>query len=84
MDESKYISVACGLYESIELAVIRKSMIRLNYKTSDGNLSEISDQPINLISKNKAEFVLLKSGLEIKLDKILTIDGITFDSCNAK
>jgi Rho-binding antiterminator len=84
MDDSKYIPVACGLYDLIEHAIVRKSMILIQFQTTDGTLSEMNDQPIDLISKNQAEFVILKSGVEIRLDKILTIDGKTFDSCSTK
>jgi transcriptional antiterminator Rof (Rho-off) len=84
MDESKYIPVACGLYDSIEHAIVRKSTILIQFQTIDGIVSEMNDQPIDLISKNQAEFVILKSGIEIRLDKISTIDGKTFNSCSTK
>ena len=73
MDEN-YKPVSCDFYDELEaLATLKKScdIIFMN----DGGKSQIRARIADLYTREKVEYLKTASGLEIRLDKLLQVDG---------
>ena len=72
---SDYIPIDCGLYNNYELAVIRRQRLRMAWRTPEGIYHLETLLPINLQTRDHAEYLLVKnttgSILELRLDHII-------------
>jgi len=73
--QNDYIPISCAFYDELEAAAVKKVNSTIVYKE---NLEEktIVDFIIDFKTKNKQEFVLLKNGTEIRLDKIISFNNL--------
>ena len=73
--ENDYIPISCAFYDELEAAAVKKVNSIIVYEE---NLEEKSttDLIIDFKTKDKQEFVLLKSGLKIRLDKIISFNNL--------
>jgi len=73
--ENDYIPISCAFYDELEAAAVKKINSIIVYEE---NLEEksITDLIIDFKTKDKQEFVLLKSGLKIRLDKIISFNNL--------
>ena len=72
---NKYIPIACHFYDELESIAVKKIKSKILYKDID-KIEEIEDFIVNFKTKNKEEFLILSSGLEIRLDKVIKINEI--------
>lgn len=74
MENDHYTPIECGLHSEYELAIMHKSRIKINWKEPDNSLHTETATPIDLIVKEKQEFLKIKTIddviHEIRLDKI--------------
>lgn len=70
-----YIPVACHFYDELESAAVKKTLSTIIY-LDNGNEQTIEDYVVDFKNLNKEEFAVLKSGLEIRLDKIISFNGL--------
>jgi Rho-binding antiterminator len=50
--------------------------VEIEYETEIGNSIKISETIKNVYTKNGEEFMLLANGESVRLDKILSVDGV--------
>jgi Rho-binding antiterminator len=67
-----YTPIACGFYDLFEIAGMRKEEVELVLKNEDRIQGRI--ETLRTI-KGEGEFVLMKSGQEIRLDMVKSING---------
>lgn len=82
-ESPQYHPINCGLYDYLEMWAVKQMPIQLIYKVED-ELQTLDNAIIqNLQTKNKEEFVCLRSGEVIRLDQIIKINDIDFqiESC---
>lgn len=72
--DDKYIPIACGFYDELESLAVKNKEVNFKY-IENKQECEINDFIKDLKTKNKEEFVILKSGKEIRLDKLISING---------
>ncbi len=78
--EGIYAPIDCGLYDHLEVFAIHRKPIAIEYNELadvvklDGVVIETT------IIKDGEEFLKLASGEEVRLDKLLVVDGIEFKS----
>lgn len=73
--EKKYIPIACHFYDELEAAAVKKTFSKIVYLENDKECT-IEDYVYDFKTKNKEEFVILKSGLIIRLDMIISFNGL--------
>jgi Rho-binding antiterminator len=77
----EYKPIDCGFYDRLEAAAVQRKTVKINYIKDD---SPITSEAVikDLRSVNGAEFLILTDGTEIRLDRIISLDGIAAaDSC---
>lgn len=70
------MGISCSMYDQLELAAMRQSKIRLNFKIQDGEYSVIEGQISNLHAKNGDEFIVMKDGLTYALNHLIALEEI--------
>jgi Rho-binding antiterminator len=70
----KYIPINCDYYDELEaLATIGK---KVGIQFLDGEAKvKVKAVIINLFTKDSVEYMTLDTGMEIRLDKLLEVDG---------
>jgi Rho-binding antiterminator len=75
-----YEPIACSLHDRIEDAAVRSRVVDIVYRNADGTRHGVSDRIVDWFSREGAEFLTTASGLVLRLDQILSIDGVEFRS----
>lgn len=81
-EDKKYQPISCSQYDELELLAMRKTVCQIEYMDIENKASTIQDYIATLRTEKKEEFLVLGTGQEIRLDKIITINGIPIkDHC---
>ena len=70
-----YKPTSRDFYEELELLVMQKKTCHITYKAPNGAVSDINNKLYRLYHKEEGEYLVLESGLEIRLDQLITING---------
>jgi len=70
-----YIPIACHFYDELESAAVKRTLSTIIYK-EDNEEKTVEDYVVDFKNINKEEFAVLKSGLRIRLDKIVSFNGL--------
>ncbi|MBT32160.1 MAG: hypothetical protein CMO01_21070 [Thalassobius sp.] len=70
----EYQPVNCGFYDYFEAAITLKKKVSISYLNTIGELVTEEVTPIDLLIKNKEEFLVLADGKKIRLDQITEFD----------
>lgn len=73
--EDKYKVISCHLYDKLESFAVKKTKLKISY-LEDLEEKNIEDYIVNFKTKNKEEFMILKSGITIRLDNIIKTQEI--------
>jgi len=71
----KYQTVSCHFYDELEALAVKKVLSHIIYSENE-NEKHVEDIIIDFKTKNKEEFLILKNGLHIRLDKIIKINDL--------
>ncbi len=74
-----YQSIACELYDQLEIWAMRKVNLEITYLTKEGTVRVIKDQVSTLKTLEGAEYAVLASRQMLRLDHILQINGLPFE-----
>ena len=80
MNESPYAPLSCALHDRLEAAATLKRRVRCQYRTTDGTRVEEDAMIADIQTRDGAEYLLLSSGSEVRLDRIEALDGLPFRS----
>lgn len=77
-----YKPVDCGFYDRLEAAAVLRKTVEIEFLKDDSSVT--SEAVIkDLRAVNGAEFLILTDGTEIRLDRIVSVDGISSgNSCS--
>lgn len=70
-----YQPIDCNYYDELVLLAMRKKKIAIVYRISDSKITTIETVIRDIYTKEKEEFILTESGLPIRLDKLISVDG---------
>jgi Rho-binding antiterminator len=70
-----YQSVSCSFFDELEALATLRRICTIRYRTETGEAVSIESQIIDLYTVNKSEFLKLKDGTEIRLDRLISVDG---------
>ena len=71
----KYQPISCHFYDELELLAIRQKKCSIVYLDETGNQLEKLAIIIDFKIIDAAEFMLLKDGEKIRLDRLVSVDG---------
>jgi Rho-binding antiterminator len=70
-----YIPINCNFYDELEALATMKRTCRIVFRHENGAVSAVQAVILDLFIINKVEYMKLDSGLEIRLDKLIEVDG---------
>ena len=77
-----YQPINCGFYDELEILAMHKSNCTIEFRTDDNQTTSVEDVIVNVYSKNKEEFLELRGGQIIRLDRLIRVNGKSLpDSC---
>jgi Rho-binding antiterminator len=76
MKVEKYQPISCDFYDELELLAIRKTVAKIIIRNDANEIEEIQNSIKTLYTKNKEEFLVLDNDKEIRLDKLVSVNGI--------
>jgi len=71
----KYQPINCHFYDELELLAIRQQSCLIQYHNEVEKVIEITAIILDFKIIEQAEFMILKSGDKIRLDKLVSVDG---------
>lgn len=69
-----YRSVSCDFYDELEALATLRRPCTLQYHTETGEKTRTEGQIMDLFSVEKAEYLRLRDGTEIRLDRLIAVD----------
>lgn len=78
MNDSPYVPLSCSLHDRLEAAATLRHRVLVRYHTVDGEQVEESAGITDIRTRDGAEYLVLSSGAEVRLDRIVSMDGIRF------
>jgi Rho-binding antiterminator len=70
-----YYLVDCDFHDQLEALATLRQMCQICYSTITGEIVEVQSQIIDVYSANKADFLKLKDGTEVRLDHLVSVNG---------
>lgn len=75
-DRKTYNPIDCNYYDHLEALATLRKRVRVEYEGERGAASVLESALIvDLQTRNKEEFMILDSKEEIRLDKLIAVDG---------
>ena len=74
--EKKYIPISCDFYDEIELLALRKSPCKVIFRNEKEEEELIEGVIKNVYSKNKEEFLEMNGDFKVRLDRLVSINGM--------
>lgn len=71
----KYQPINCHFYDELELLAVRRIACPIVYHNEQDEILERTDVIVDFKIVDEAEFMILKSGERIRLDRIVSVDG---------
>ena len=72
----KYIPIDCGFYDRIEAAIVQRKTVQLEYRNTEGHNALAETKLQDTQTREGEEFLILPSGERIRMDHILSLDGV--------
>lgn len=74
----KYTPIACQFYDVLELHASRKDEVEITYFEKADQVKTVKSQIANLVTKDKAEYLVLPNQSMIRLDQIISVGETQF------
>lgn len=75
MKEQKYQPISCDYYDELEIVAMHQSIAKIIFRNEAGEETTISTKIKTLQTRNSEEFLILANGDEIRLDKLVSMNG---------
>ncbi|MBD3885810.1 hypothetical protein IFO70_29290 [Phormidium tenue FACHB-886] len=70
-----YCLVDCGFHDQLEALATLRQTCQISYRTATEEIIEVQSQIVDVYAANKADFLKLKDGTEIRLDRLISVNG---------
>lgn len=74
-NESAYQPINCSWYDRLIQSCEQKEELTLEIADSDQTQNKIKFRPVDIFSKNQAEWLKSSEGAVIRLDRIISVNG---------
>ncbi len=76
MAEKPYHPISCDFHSELELRALRRQPVEIRYRNEDGTQTTATAPIAGLYTRKGEEFLLLPNGQEIRLDRLISVDGL--------
>ncbi len=80
-DSKRYIPISCTFYDYLEEAATLQKPAVIEF-SSNGKVQVVESRVVDLFIVDKAEYMRLANGLELRLDQLLQVNGIVLPKPN--
>ncbi|MEZ4963209.1 MAG: Rho-binding antiterminator [Saprospiraceae bacterium] len=71
-----YQPISCDFHSELELLALRRTTVEIRYRNGEG-VETIEHAPLlDLYTRNREEFLLLPNNREIRLDQLISVNGL--------
>ncbi|OWY64287.1 hypothetical protein B7486_48095 [cyanobacterium TDX16] len=70
-----YCLVDCDFHDRLEALATLRQTCRISYYTVTGEIVEVQERIVDVYAANRADFLKLKDGTEIRLDRLISVNG---------
>ena len=70
-----YQPIDCNYYDVLEALATRKRYVRIQFKTELQEFISVDSIITDLYTKQGYEYMLLANGTEVRLDRLISVDG---------
>jgi Rho-binding antiterminator len=70
-----YCLVDCGFHDQLEALATLRQTCRISYRAVTEEIVEVQSQIVDVYAANQADFLKLKNGTEIRLDRLISVNG---------
>ena len=70
-----YCLVDCSFHDQLEALATLRQLCQISYRNAVGAIVEVQDQIVDVYAANKDDFLKLKDGTEIRLDRLISVNG---------
>lgn len=74
-----YHPIACSLHDELEALATLRRECRITFRDEESKTETISDAIADIFTRGREEFLRLRNGVMIRLDRIISIDDKPFD-----
>lgn len=75
---SGYRPIACGLHDELQLLALKGRPVVVAYRDEGGALRQVTARPLDVSTRDGAEWLALDSGAPVRLDRLVEVDGRPF------
>jgi len=75
MKEQKYQPISCDYYDELEIVAMRQTIAKIVFRNEEDEEITISTKIKTLQTRNSEEFLILENGEEIRLDRLVSMNG---------
>ena len=72
---NQYKLINCSFHDELEALAILRQMCKIIYQTEDDTILEVDSQIVDVYAANQEEFIKLKDGNKIRLDRLISVNG---------
>ncbi|QYO62198.1 hypothetical protein [Leptolyngbya sp. 7M] len=76
-----YIPISCDFHDRLEALATLRQTCQIVYRNQANEVIEVEDWIVDVYAANQADFLKLKDGTEIRLDRIVTVNGEPVSYC---
>ena len=80
MPDQPYKPIDCSLRDRLESAATLSQTIQIVYHGSDGRQHETEDHIVDVFSRESEKFIKTGQGDLIRLDRLVSVDGVNFSN----
>ncbi len=77
-----YRLVSCDFHDELEALATLRQECQIVYRNTADEVVEIQDRIVDVYAANKADFIKLKNGTEIRLDRLVSVNGKPMSYCS--
>jgi Rho-binding antiterminator len=75
MDLPVYRPIDCDLHDLLEASATTRETVRVRFLDAEGQQQQRSTRIVDVYSRNGAEYLSLKTGETVRLDRLVAIDS---------
>jgi Rho-binding antiterminator len=68
-----YQPIACDLYDQLEVLALHRQLCQVEYWNEHGESETRQTRLMDLLSRDRQEFVCLEAGIEVRLDALIRV-----------
>ena len=76
----KYLPISCDYYDELTLLAMHRTVCPVVFKDENGTVETLEASIKDIFTRSSEEFLLLSNGREIRLDRLVSVNGKALSS----